>query len=212
MRDTDYCIDNKHPYFEAIRERYGEKFAEAIELECRGSLNRYFGEHGHLPEAKAMHAEENILPIGFIYLALKERIGTAAYDLVREVMRGNCLKVKEANDREIERIGREQFFRNWEKTCRESFGEENGYRCVFHEATENEVRLEVMHCLYLEMLTEMGCPEVAKIFCDSDDFEMGDLAEVVFERKGTLAYGRDMCDFCLRKREQETAGVINTGG
>ena len=201
MRDTEYCINNKAPYFEEIERRLGEEMAESIKAECRYSLDGFFEKHGHFEEAKAIHAEENILPIGYIYLALKKRIGSEAYGLVRDVMRNNCLRTRDALNREIEEKGTAQFFADWEKGCRESFGKENGYTCDFHKAGENGVSLEVYHCLYYEMLTEMGCPEVTRIFCDSDDFEMGDLEKVVFRRNGTLAYGNSMCDFKLMTRE-----------
>ena len=202
-RDIAYLLNAKAPYFAEIERRYGAYTAEEVTAEFREGLEDFFSGHGHFPEAVAMHAEENILPIGLLYLSLKKRTDPdSAYALVRDVMEQNCRRERERIQQRIREAGTAEFFREWEENCRSAYGAENGFSCVFHRATEEEVRLEVRKCLYLEMLEEMGCPELTRIFCDSDWFEMGDLEEVTFERKGTIAYGSEECDFLLKVREE----------
>ena len=52
---------------------------------------------------------------------------------------------------------------------------------------------------YKTYLTELGCPELVKIFCENDERVYGALPGLVFERSGTLGKGADRCDFYIRK-------------
>jgi hypothetical protein len=48
-------------------------------------------------------------------------------------------------------------------------------------------------------MTELGCPELTKIFCENDERVYGNLPGLKFERTGTLGKGAKRCDFYLRK-------------
>ena len=52
---------------------------------------------------------------------------------------------------------------------------------------------------FCRYLTELGCPEITKIFCENDERIYGNLPGLKFERKGTLGKGAEKCDFCIRK-------------
>ena len=47
--------------------------------------------------------------------------------------------------------------------------------------------------------TELGCPELTKVFCKNDERTYGNLPGLKFERTGTLGKGAQRCDFLIRK-------------
>ena len=56
--------------------------------------------------------------------------------------------------------------------------------------------MDIVACLYNHYFTELGCPELTKIFCENDDIAFsGLMPKIRFERKGTLGKGVDCCDF-----------------
>ena len=59
--------------------------------------------------------------------------------------------------------------------------------------------LDIVACPYVRYFTELGCPELAKIYCANDDRVYGNLPGLEFKRTGTLGTGADRCDFYLRK-------------
>lgn len=59
--------------------------------------------------------------------------------------------------------------------------------------------MDVISCPYNNYFTELGCPELTKIFCESDNRIYGVLTGVIFERAGTIGMGAKRCDFYIRK-------------
>ncbi len=57
--------------------------------------------------------------------------------------------------------------------------------------------MDVVSCPYHRYFTELGCPELTRISCKSDDLVYGNLPGIKFERTGTLGRGNDRCDFYI---------------
>lgn len=55
-------------------------------------------------------------------------------------------------------------------------------------------------CLWHTACAENGCAELCRLFCDVDDVTYGGLSKLRFERKSTLGYGADCCDFHFFKK------------
>ena len=64
---------------------------------------------------------------------------------------------------------------------------------------KGEYRMDIVSCPYWRYMTDLGCPELTKIFCDNDERVYGNLPGLKFERTGTLGKGAKRCDFYLRK-------------
>ena len=79
------------------------------------------------------------------------------------------------------------------------FGAGNGFQNVFYPKKKGEYRMDITSCPYCRTFTELGCPELTKIFCENDERIYGRLPGLKFERTGTLGKGAERCDFCLRK-------------
>ena len=59
--------------------------------------------------------------------------------------------------------------------------------------------MDVTACPYFHYFTELGCPELTKIFCENDELIYGNLPGIKFTRIGTLGKGAKRCDFYIRK-------------
>ena len=94
---------------------------------------------------------------------------------------------------------RSLFIRIWDPLTRRVCGSDNGFKNVFYPKVEGEYRMDILACPYCRYFTELGCPELTKIFCANDDRMYGNLPGLVFERTDTLGRGADRCDFCIRK-------------
>ena len=53
----------------------------------------------------------------------------------------------------------------------------------------------IRKCLWHTACAEHGCPELCRLFCDSDDVTYGGLKKLGFTRTKTLGHGDDCCDF-----------------
>ena len=53
----------------------------------------------------------------------------------------------------------------------------------------------IKKCLWHTACAEHGCPELCRLFCDSDNVTYGGLRKLGFTRTKTLGYGGDCCDF-----------------
>ena len=59
--------------------------------------------------------------------------------------------------------------------------------------------MDITACPYCRYFSELGCPELTKIYCENDDRTYGNLPGVKFDRTGTLGKGAERCDFHIRK-------------
>lgn len=71
---------------------------------------------------------------------------------------------------------------------------------VVVEDTPECFALNTYRCFILDALREASTPELAPLFCKTDDWLAELLPKVRWERRGTLANGADVCDFRWRRR------------
>lgn len=87
---------------------------------------------------------------------------------------------------------------------RRRFVEERGARFpnaepVWEEVSADRVRFTIHRCRLVELVREVGHPELAPLFCQGDARFFGTVEpDVVLDRPGTLAQGDDCCTFTLR--------------
>ena len=62
--------------------------------------------------------------------------------------------------------------------------------------TGKRFEYNITRCLWHDACTELGCPELCRIFCRNDELNFSDVSRhLYFERESTLADGGDCCDF-----------------
>ena len=158
--------------------------------------NRY----GKLSKGVQGHADK-IFPAAAVYLTVKEALGEeAAYSVLENASVRICAGIAPKLQSLMRVPGmRSLFVAMWNPMTKKVFGAGNGFQNVFYPKKKGEYRMDVVSCPYCRYLTELGCPEITKIFCENDDRIYGNLPGLKFERKGTLGKGAEKCDFCIRK-------------
>jgi len=94
---------------------------------------------------------------------------------------------------------RSLFVRVWDPLTRKIFGSSCGFKNTFYPKEKGAYRMDVTVCPYFRYFTELGCPELTKIFCENDERIYGNLPGIEFTRTGTLGKGAERCDFYIRK-------------
>ncbi len=71
-----------------------------------------------------------------------------------------------------------------------------GWKTEWKEDNENELAMNMHSCLYMEIFTQYGCPELCKANCESDvTIFRGMEPKVLFVRTQTISGGADFCNF-----------------
>ena len=175
--------------------------ANALWLQATERLSAILTRYADLPRAMRFHTESRIFPSAAIYLTAKERLGEkTAFSIVENA----AIELTDQLGKKLARLMRlpgmrSLFVRVWDPLVRKVFGPDNGFRNAFYPKQKGEYRMDVLACPYCRYFTELGCPELTKIYCENDERTYGNLPGIAFERTGTLGKGADRCDFRIRK-------------
>ena len=175
--------------------------SDALWREAAKKLDGYLTRYGALPRGVHMHTDSRILPSAAIYLTLKDVVGEEkAYQIIEDAAVQICRPIEKKLRMLMKLPGMQSLFiRVWDPMTKRLFGSGNGFRNVFYPKKKGEYRMDVTSCPYCRYFTELGCPELTKIFCENDERIYGHLPGLHFMRTGTLGKGADRCDFCIRK-------------
>ncbi|MBR0419314.1 MAG: L-2-amino-thiazoline-4-carboxylic acid hydrolase [Erysipelotrichaceae bacterium] len=155
-----------------------------------------------IPKGVKGHTENYIFPSASLYLIAKEEIGQEkAYEIVNDA----AVNMTSGVGKKLAAILRipgmkDLFAKIWDPMTRRKFGPDNGFENVFYQNQKNEFRMDILCCPYVRYFTELGCPELTKIYCANDERVYGDLPGIEFRRSGTLGTGAKCCDFYIRKK------------
>ena len=132
---------------------------------------------------------------------MKEVVGPEkAYRIIEDAAVRGCAEIEKKLQKLIRLPGMPSLFlKAWDPLTKRLFAAGNGFQNVFYPKKKGEYRMDVTACPYCRTFTELGCPELTKIFCENDERIYGRLPGLSFERTGTLGKGAACCDFCLRK-------------
>lgn len=71
-----------------------------------------------------------------------------------------------------------------------------GWETEWVKFDREEIHLNFTRCIYQELTTQHGCPELCTVFCMNDPVTFAGYApKILFERNGTLAEGASCCAF-----------------
>ena len=175
--------------------------SDALWQEATDKLDGLLTQYSFLPKGVHMHTDSRILPSAAIYLTVKDVAGPEkAYRIIEDAAVQLCGGI-EKKLQKLMKLPRMQslFLKAWDPMTKKLFGPGNGFKNVFYPKKKGEYRMDVTLCPYCRYFTELGCPELTKIFCENDERIYGNLPGLIFERTGTLGKGSERCDFCLRK-------------
>ncbi|MBR2571222.1 MAG: L-2-amino-thiazoline-4-carboxylic acid hydrolase [Clostridia bacterium] len=184
-----------------IEKRLPKEQADALWRQATQRLASIMARYADLPRGMRPHTDMRVFPSAAIYLTAKERLGE------REafgVIEGAAVELTAGLSKKLAGLMRLPgmrglFIRIWDPMTRKIFGPENGFKNRFYPKVKGEYRMDILACPYCRYFTELGCPELTRIFCENDERMYGNLPGLTFERKGTLGKGADRCDFCIRR-------------
>ena len=164
-------------------------------------LDKILARYAALPKGVHTHTDNFIFPTAAIYLTFKAAVGEEkAYEIIEKAAAENA----GAAGRRLAKFMRipgmpSMFIKLWDPMTRKMFGEKSGFRNRFYPKKKGEFRMDILECPYNKYFTELGCPELTKIFCRNDELAYGNLPGLNFIRTTTLGRGGERCDFCLRR-------------
>jgi len=151
------------------------------------------------PDKEYRHIK-GIFNASALYLALKERTPSDALTIIENGMAAYAKKTARSYQKMVKLpFGRTVFLKVFAMGTKNAFGEEAGFKQNFHHADARDLRFDVLACPYAKYTSELGCPEIAHIFCDNDIYAYGSLKGITFERTETIGTGGSKCDFHLYK-------------
>ena len=208
IEPADYCtceetymdLDKKVGIKENLIAEVGRPEAEIIWNRAKVILKEIEARYPDLPKGQRMHAGF-IFPAAAVQIAIKEIRGDQ--ELGYRVISGySWAKSKEmgARLRKAARIPgfKTIFVKMWDPVSKKMFGPDAGFQNVFYPKKKGEYRMDITACPYNRYFTELGTPELTKIFCINDECTYGDIPGVEFIRHTTLGTGGEKCDFCIR--------------
>ena len=164
-------------------------------------LDKILARYAALPKGVHTHTDSSIFPTAAIYLTFKAEVGEEkAYEIIEKAAAENA----GAAGRRLAKFMRipgmpSMFIKSWDPMTRKMFGPKCGFRNRFYPKKKGEFRMDILECPYNKYFTELGCPELTKIFCRNDELAYGNLPGLNFIRTTTLGRGGERCDFCLRR-------------
>ena len=153
-------------------------------------------------EAIREHIQMKLLPPLAYYKALLS-VGysrTKALDYVRAEEK----KAAEAKKESMSKMARLPFAYSIyrmgvRKFMAKNFPEE-GWKTEWVRCDGKEIHFNLHSCIYHDLCSKYGCPELCTIYCENDEIAFsGLLPKIRFERSGTLGNGAECCDFHFRK-------------
>ena len=193
-------LDKKAGIRERLIAEAGQAEADRIWSRAKEILKEIEDKYPDLPKGQRMHTEF-IFPSAAIQLAVKENGGDPelGYRAISEYSWEKSRKMG-AQLRKMAKIpGFNSFFvKMWDPISRKSFGPDAGFRNVFYPKKRGEYRMDIVQCPYNRYFTELGTPELTKIFCINDECTYGNIPGLEFIRNTTLGTGGDRCDFYIR--------------
>lgn len=163
-------------------------------------LQAILNQYGELPAGVRSHTD-SIFPAAAVYLTVKERFGSEiAYKVIEEAAVNICAAVQPKLEKFVRVPGMASLFvKLWDPMTKKKFGAACGFQNVFYPKKKGEYKMDIIACPYFRFFTELGCPELTKIYCENDERIYGNLPGLKFERTGTLGKGAARCDFYIRK-------------
>ena len=196
MKNTRYAELKQ----ELCRDVSPEEAGELVRL-MDEEYDRLCRDYAHRPRALESHTHNNIFPVVAAFRALMAR--GVDRQQASATAQAAFLRLMDAPAKAIRKLlklpGLHRMVPWLFRTLMPKlFGEDAGFRFAFHPAGRGRARFDMLQCPYLQICRELDCPELAPVFCATDDVCYGHMhPNLIWNRTKTLARGGDCCDFDL---------------
>ncbi len=172
--------------------------ARSIWANAEKRLDEMYQKYSSLPKGVRMHTDLYIFPAAAMYLSAKEFSQEKAFAVMQKVMKEKATKSGNQMNR-LSKLpgGKSLILKIWDVMSHKMFSESAGFRNVFYPKQKGQFKMDIVQCPYNTYLSELGCPELARLFCENDIYQHGNLTGLKFVRTQTIATGGDKCDFMM---------------
>ena len=194
-----YC-DTKYKDLESIcTEKYGNEDGLYIYNKAEQIFGKIKDEADYRnSDVIKEHMTKNIFPVLAYYMALIDYGFSTedAYAFVLEETQKHATLSKRKN----EQFGKMPFsyylFKMFSKKVMHKNFPVEGWETEWVRYDNKEVHFNLKRCVYFEVVSQYGHPELCTVFCANDTTSFsGYLPNIKFERSGTIGEGKKMCDF-----------------
>ena len=194
MTTAEKILQKKTVYKNEMDKIMPVEQSDVLWKKAAGKLDSIMEQYGLLPKGVKMHTDK-IFPAAAVYLTVKDAVGgEKAYHIIENAAVIGCADIEKKLLKNM--YGAEKVV---VILLKKLFGPSSGFQNRFYPKKKGEYRMDIVSCPYNRYFTELGCPELTKIFCENDDRTYGNLPGLKFVRTGTLGKGADRCDFYIRK-------------
>ena len=182
MKTTEKIMQKKTAIKEEMDKYLSKAQSDALWQQATARLGAYLDRFSDLPKGVRLHTDNKILPMAAVYLTIKDAVDQeTAYKIVEDAAVRKCKGIEKMLQRLMKLPGmRSLFVRIWDPLTRKIFGPNSGFKNTFFPKRKGEYRMDVTACPYFRYLTELGCPELTRIFCENDERIYGDLPGIRF--------------------------------
>ena len=193
-------LDKKTGIKENLIAEVGAQEAETIWNRAKEILQEIEARYRDLPKGQRAHTGF-IFPAAAVQLAVREIKGDA--DLGYRAISEYSWSRSKAYGKKLQKMAKIPGFNSffvamWDPISKKMFGPDAGFQNVFYPKQKGEYRMDIVKCPYNDFFTELGTPELTKIFCINDECMYSDLPGLQFIRHTTLGKGGEKCDFCVK--------------
>lgn len=144
------------------------------------------------------HIVTNIFPVIAYYLALQDQgySKEEAYALTLNVTKKMANLLKSKNEALAKLPFAYKLFKSFSKYVIKKEYPIEGWMIEWVRFDNEEIHINFKSCIYMELSTHFGCPELCTVFCKNDTVTFsGFEPKIHFMRSGTIAEGAACCDF-----------------
>lgn len=190
---------------EVCVQKYGEEPGKAIYEKGEKYFKQFLDEADYRgSEVIKGHMQNNIFPVLAYYMALLDSAfdQEQAYDHALEQTQKYAQIEKENNKKLGSMPGAFFMFRMAVKKVMAKNFPDEGWETEWVRWDRHEVHFNLKRCVYFEVVSHYGHPELCTVFCKNDTTSFsGYLPKIHFQRKGTIGEGSKMCDFHFLKNQ-----------
>ena len=157
------------------------------------------------PQALERHTHNNIYPVAAAFRSLlksgmeRPQAAQLARDAFLELMQSPAAAIQKMM--KVPGLYRLMPWL-WKTLMPRLFSQEAGFRFHFCPTDRHQVKFDMLACPYHRICLELDCPELAPVFCMTDDICYGHMhRKLIWNRTKTIAGGSDLCDFDLYIRK-----------
>ena len=184
-----------------MKKRFGEEAGARLSLTAEKRWAALSATLSEYPDSLQSHLLHNIFPAMAVFDALvKEGKSRQEAAVLTDEIFSACMEKYAESIRRLCKVpGLYRLIpRIFGTMAFKLFRPDAGFAATLYETKSSQARFDMTACPYFETCRKLGYPEIAPVFCHSDDICYGNMhRKLKWNRTKTLARGGDLCDFDL---------------